>query len=172
MKIDHKSIFIGVIIGLFGLISSLSGQEYDITECIEIALDRKGTLVSAKLDVDSANEGVRGSYSGVLPSVGLSTSGGKTKYPVQESIIPDLINLEIDTISSGESSYMSAGLSINQTIYNGGRSLNAIKQAKVNLEIAKLRHRNTKIGVIQNVTRSYYGLLQAQQLLDLSLIHI
>ena len=56
MKIDHKSIFISVIIGLFGLISSLSGQEYDITECIEIALDRKGTLVSAKLDVDSANE--------------------------------------------------------------------------------------------------------------------
>ena len=168
MKIEYKSIFIGVIIGLFGSISSLSGQEYDITECIEIALDRKGTLVSAKLDVDSANEGVRGSYSGVLPSVGLSTSGGKTKYPVQESIIPDLINLEIDTISSGESSYMSAGLSINQTIYNGGRSLNAIKQAKVNLEIAKLRHRNTKIGVIQNVTRSYYGLLQAQQLLDVA----
>ena len=149
-------------------ISNLRAQEYDISECIKIALDRKGTLVSAELDVASANEGVRGSYSGVLPSVSLSTSGGKTKYPVQESIIPDLVNLEIDTIKSGESSYMSAGLSINQTIYNGGRSLNSIKQAKVNLDIAKLRQRNTKIEVIQNVTRSYYGLLQAQQLLDVA----
>ena len=149
-------------------ISNLRAQEYDISECIKIALDRKGTLVSAELDVASANEGVRGSYSGVLPSVSLSTSGGKTKYPVQESIIPDLVNLEIDTIKSGESSYMSAGLSINQTIYNGGRSLNSIKQAKVNLDIAKLRQRNTKIDVIQNVTRSYYGLLQAQQLLDVA----
>jgi outer membrane protein TolC len=63
---------------------------------------------------------------------------------------------------------MSAGLSINQTIYNGGRSINAVKQAKVNLDIAKLRERNTKTEVIQNVTRSYYGLLKAQQLLDVA----
>jgi outer membrane protein TolC len=150
------------------IISVARAQEYDVSECIKIALDRKGTLVSAGLDVESANQGVLGSYSGVLPSLRLSTSGGKTKYPVQESIIPDLVNLEIDTITSGESSYMSAGLSINQTIYNGGRSVNAIKQARINLDIAKLRQRNTKIEVIQNVTRSYYGLLQAQQLLDVA----
>ena len=150
------------------VISALGAQEYDISECIKIALDRKGTLVSASLDVESANQGVLGSYSGVLPSLSLSTSGGKTKYPVQESIIPDLVNLEIDTITSGESSYMSAGLSINQTIYNGGRSVNAIKQARINLDIAKLRQRNTKIEVIQNVTRAYYGLLQAQQLLEVA----
>ena len=157
------------IIILFLFIFSTSfAQVYDLSECIGIALESKRTLVSAELDVGSANEGVRGSYSGVLPSVSLSTSGGKTKYPVQENIIPDLVNLEIDTIKSGESSYMSAGVSINQTIYNGGRSLNSIKQAKVNLDIAKLRQRNTKIEVIQNVTRSYYGLLQGQQLLDVA----
>ena len=157
------------IIILFLLIFSTSfAQVYDLSECIGIALESKRTLVSAELDVGSANEGVRGSYSGVLPSVSLSTSGGKTKYPVQENIIPDLVNLEIDTIKSGESSYMSAGVSINQTIYNGGRSLNSIKQAKVNLDIAKLRQRNTKIEVIQNVTRSYYGLLQDQQLLEVA----
>ena len=135
-------------------LSAIGAQEYDIFECINIALDRKGTLVSAGLDVESANQGVLGSYSGMLPSLNLSTSGGRTKYPVQETIIPDLVNLEIDTIKSGESSYMSAGLSINQTIYNGGRSVNAVKQAKVNLDIAKLRQRNSKIEVIQNVTRS------------------
>ena len=157
------------IIILFLFIFSTSfAQVYDLSECIGIALESKRTLVSAELDVGSASEGVRGSYSGVLPSVSLSTSGGKTKYPVQENIIPDLVNLEIDTIKSGESSYMSAGVSINQTIYNGGRSLNSIKQAKVNLDIAKLRQRNTKIEVIQNVTRSYYGLLQDQQLLDVA----
>ena len=88
---------------------------------------------------------VKGSYSGILPSLNLSTSGGKTKYPSQESIIPDLVNLEIDTIKSGESSYMSAGLSINQTLYNGGRSFYNVKQAKINLEIAKLRERNIRM---------------------------
>ena len=73
-----------------------------------------------------------------------------------------------DRISSGESSYMSAGLSINKSIYNGGQSVNAIKQAKINLEISKLRGRNTKILVIQNVTRSYYSLLKSQELLDVA----
>ena len=154
---------------LFRSIASIIvAQEYDISECINIALDRKGTIVSAGLDVESANQGVKGSYSGILPSLNLSTSGGKTKYPTQESIIPDLVNLEIDTIKSGESSYMSAGLSINQTLYNGGRSFYNVKQAKINLEIAKLRERNIRIEVIQNVTRSYYGLLQDQQLLEVA----
>ena len=150
------------------LVSVIRAQDYDVSECIKIALDRKGTLVSARLDVESANQGVLGSYSGLLPSLNLSTSSGKTKYPDQEIIIPDLVNLEIDTISSGESSYMSAGLSINQTIYNGGQSLNAVKRAKVNFEIAKLRQRNTKTQVIQNVASSYYRLLKAQQLLEVS----
>ena len=157
-----------IIILVSFIFSTSFAQVYDLSECIGIALESKRTLVSAELDVGSANEGVRGSYSGVLPSISLSTSGGKTKYPLQENIIPDLVNLEIDTIKSGESSYMSAGVSINQTIYNGGRSLNSIKQAKINLDIAKLRKRNTKIEVIQNVTRSYYGLLQDQQLLDVA----
>ena len=150
-------------------VSITIAQDYDVFECIKIALDRKGTLVSAGLDVESANRGLLGSYSGLLPSLNVSTASGKTKYPDQEIIIPDLVNLEIDTVSSGESSYMSAGLSINQTIYNGGKSFNTVKQAKVNLEIAKLRERNTKIQVIQNVTSSYYGLLKAQQLLEVAL---
>ena len=150
-------------------LSTARAQDYDVSECIKIALGRKGTLVSAGLDVESAKQGLLGSYSGLLPSLNVSTSSGKTKYPDQEIIIPDLVNLEIDTISSGESSYMSAGLSINKTIYNGGKSLNTVKQAKVNLEIAKLRERNTKTQVIQNVTSSYYGLLKAQQLLEVAL---
>ena len=148
--------------------SICNAQIYDLPECIEIALERKRTLVSADLDVQSATKQVIGSYSGVLPSVSFSTNGGKTKYPNQESIVPDLVNLEIDTISSGESSYMSAGVSINKSIYNGGQSVNAIKQAKINLEISKLRERNTKILVIQNVTRSYYSLLKSQELLDVA----
>ena len=45
---------------LFGSIFSITvAQEYDISECINIALDRKGTLVSAGLDVESANQGVK-----------------------------------------------------------------------------------------------------------------
>ena len=105
-------------------VSTTIAQDYDVSECIKIALDRKGTLVSAGLDVESANQGLLGSYSGLLPSLNVSTASGKTKYPDQEIIIPDLVNLEIDTIKSGKSSYMSAGLSINQTINQASIFLN------------------------------------------------
>ena len=45
--------------------SICNAQIYDLPECIEIALERKRTLVSADLDVQSATKQVIGSYSGV-----------------------------------------------------------------------------------------------------------
>ena len=80
----------------------------------------------------------------------------------------DFDNAELDTISSSSSGSRSTGLSMSQTIYNGGRSLNSIKQAKINLDITKLNQRQIKIQVIQNVARSYFGLLQNQELYEVS----
>ena len=150
------------------LISSLMGQDYDLSECIKIALERKKTLVSAELEVQSAEKGVTGSYSGLLPSVNLSTSSGRTHYPEQETITLDFENNKLDTSVSSSASSMSTGLSINQTLYDGGRSFNTVQQARTNLDIARLNQRQIRIQTIQNVAISYYGLLQAQQLLDVA----
>ena len=120
------------------------------------------------MEVQSAEKGVTGSYSGLLPSVNLSTSSGRTQYPEQETISLDFENNKLDTSVSSSTSSMSTGLSINQTLYDGGRSFNTVRQARTNLDIARLNQRQTRIQVIQNVASSYYGLLQAQQLLDVA----
>ena len=156
---------------LFIILSLLSGifaQGYGLDDCIEIALDGKKTLLSAKLNVASAERGVTGSFSGLLPSLNASTSAGRTHFPEIENISYDLQNPTSDTTMSSYYDNMSAGLSLNQTIFDGGRSWNQVKQARSNLEIAKLNQRSTKIQVIQNVIKSYYGLLQAQQLYDVA----
>ena len=156
---------------LFIILSLLSGifaQGYGLDDCIEIALDGKKTLLSAKLNVASAERGITGSFSGLLPSLNASTSAGRTHFPETENISYDLQNLTSDTTMSSYYDNMSAGLSLNQTIFDGGRSWNQVKQARSNLEIAKLNQRSTKIQVIQNVIKSYYGLLQAQQLYDVA----
>ena len=156
---------------LFIILSLLSGifaQGYGLDDCIEIALDGKKTLLSAKLNVASAERGVTGSFSGLLPSLNASTSAGRTHFPETENISYDLQNLTSDTTMSSYYDNMSAGLSLNQTIFDGGRSWNQVKQARSNLEIAKLNQRSTKIQVIQNVIKSYYGLLQAQQLYEVA----
>ena len=111
----------------------------------------------------SAEQGLKGSYSGLLPSLSASTSTGRTQFPERESISYDFDNLTSDTTVTSHYDNMSAGISLSQTLYNGGRSWNQVKQAKSQLEIAKLNQRTTKIQVIQNVIQSYYGLLKAQQ---------
>ena len=156
---------------LFIILSLLSGifaQGYGLDDCIEIALDGKKTLLSAKLNVASAERGITGSFSGLLPSLNASTSAGRTHFPEKENISYDLQNPTPDATMSSYYDNMSAGLSLNQTIFDGGRSWNQVKQARSNLEIAKLNQRSTKIQVIQNVIKSYYGLFQAQQLYDVA----
>ena len=142
--------------------------EYDLAECIGIALENKKTLKSAELDVRYAEKEVFASYSGLLPTISFGTNIGKTYYPERKMVTIDFENIGLDTSTSNSSKSMSTGLSLNQTLYDGGRSFNTVRQAKTNLEISKLNQRQTKIQVIQNVTRSYFGLLQTQELFEVS----
>ncbi len=148
---------------ILSLLSGLFSQGYGLVDCIKIALEEKKTIRSAELGVASAEQGLKGSYSGLLPSLSASTSTGRTQFPERESISYDFYNLTSDTTVTSHYDNMSAGISLSQTLYNGGRSWNQVKQAKSQLEIAKLNQRTTKIQVIQNVIQSYYGLLKAQQ---------
>ena len=149
--------------------SGLFAQGYELADCIEIALGSKKTLQSSELGVFSAEEGVKGSYSGFLPSLSASTSTGRTHFPQVETITPNFETFSVDTTLSSSYDNISAGISLNQNIFNGGRSLNQVKQAKSQLNIARLNHRSTKIQVIQNVIQSYYGLLKAQEFYEVAL---
>ena len=155
-----------IISGL--LISDITAQEYALYDCVQIALEGKKTVLSAELGVNSAEQGLKRSYSGLLPSLSASTSTGRTQFPERESISYDFDNFTSDTTVTSHYDNMSAGISLNQTLYDGGRSWNQVNRAKSQLEIAKLNRRSTKIQVIQNVIKSYYGLLQAQKLLNVA----
>ena len=146
----------------------VNAQGYTLNDCIQIAIDGKKTVLSAELGVVSASKGLKASYSGLLPSVQAATSAGQTRFQERESISLDLANYEIDTTRTDHYNSYSAGLTLNQTVYDGGRSWNQVQQAKTNLDIAKLNQRSINIQVIQKVIQSYYDLLQAQKLLDVS----
>ena len=148
-------------------------QDYTLDDCIQIAIDGKKTVLSAELGVVSASKGLKASYSGLLPSVQAATSAGQTRFPEIESHTLtdyDVLTHEAtyDTTRTDYYNTFSAGLTLNQTLYDGGRSWNQVQQAKTNLDIAKLNQRLINIQVIQKVIQSYYGLLQAQKLLDVS----
>ena len=146
----------------------INAQGYTLNDCIDIAIGGKRTILSAELGVVSASKGLRASYSGLLPSVQAATGTGKTFLPPTETISLDFDNYELDTIKTDHYNSYSAGFTLNQTLYDGGRSWNQVQQAKTNLEIARLNQRLIHIQVIQKVIQSYYGLLKAQKLLDVS----
>ena len=162
MKIFPVILFLGL------LISEITAQGYTLDDCIRTALEGKKTVLSAELGVVSATKGLTGSYSGLLPSLRATTSAGQTQFPEQESVTINYETLTLDTTKTSHFNNLSAGVSLNQTIYDGGRSFNQVKQARTNLDIARLNQRLTKIQVIQNVIKSYYGLLQAQKLLNVA----
>ena len=162
MKIFPVILFLGL------LVSEITAQGYTLDDCIRTALEGKKTVLSAELGVVSATKGLTGSYSGLLPSLRATTSAGQTQFPEQESVTINYETLTLDTTKTSHFNNLSAGVSLNQTIYDGGRSFNQVKQARTNLDIARLNQRLTKIQVIQNVIKSYYGLLQAQKLLDVA----
>ncbi len=143
-------------------------QSYTLNDCIHIAIEGKKTVLSSELDVLSSYKGLISSYSSFLPSVQVSSGIGRTYFPELENYNIDFEKLTIDTTRSNFYSNYNAGIYLNQKIYDGGRSLNQIKKAKIALEISKYNQRLKKIEVIQNVIRSYYGLLQAEKLLDVS----
>ncbi len=159
------------IILLLIIINLLNAQGYGLRDCIDIALEGKTTIHSSELEVLSAEQGLKGSYSGLLPSINASTNSSRTQFPESSNttFVYSDSTLDAKTITTDHYNNLSAAITLNQTIYDGGRSVNQIKQAKSQLEIAKLGHRNVKIQVIQKVIESYYGLLKAQQLHQVSI---
>jgi len=153
---------------IFLFLSIVNAQGYTLNDCIQIAIDQKKTVLSAEIGVVSASKGLKASYSGLLPSVQASGGRGVNYFPEQENINIDFEEYKFDTSRTDHFDSYSAGISLNQTIYDGGRSWNLIRQARGNLDIAKLNQRLVNTQVIQKVIQSYYGLLQSQKLLNVS----
>ena len=149
---------------IFLVLCIIKAQSYTLNDCIQIALDGKKTVLSAGIDVNTAKKGLTSSYSGLLPSLQFSTNIAQNKFPNRRSVDFNFESLTFDTTFTSSINNYSAGLSLNQMLYDGGRTINRVKQAKTNLNTSKLNQRQIKSQVIQKVIQAYYDLLKAQKL--------
>ena len=167
-----------IVFIIFILFQYLFGQNYSLNDCIQTALGQKKTILSATLEVASAEKAVKASYSGILPSIQAISGVTQNRFPERQAISYDFSSftdfnfldpqIPLDTSVSSSFNNLSAGLSLNQLVYDGGRSKIQIQQARVNLDIAHFNERLIKTNVIQKVIQSYYNLLQAQKLYDVA----
>ena len=101
------------------------------------------------MDLESSRQGLKGSYSSILPSVRFSGSMNESRFSTQTSV-----------------SSATSAISLSQNIYDGGVWWNTIKQAKSNYKIAEQFDRQVKTNIIRNVHSAYFNYLKASQLID------
>ena len=142
-------------------------QTYSLVEAIEIALENKEALKTSALDLQSSRQGVKGSYSRILPSIRFSGNMSESRFPVQTGGYNETTGeITLDKISRLTSS--SSSISLSQNIYDGGVWWNTIRQAKNSYRIAEQFDRQVITNIIRNVHSAYFNYLKASQLLDVA----
>ena len=73
-----------LLISLFLLVTSAKSEALALVDCIQIALSNKETLKASALDLQIAQQTLKGSYSNILPSLMFSGSSSESSFPSQE----------------------------------------------------------------------------------------
>ena len=115
---------------LFLLVTSAKSEVLALADCIQIALSNKETLKASALDLQSAQQTVKGSYSNILPSLIFSGNSSESGFPDQEGVYnPATGEIILGNVSSLTST--STGISLSQNIYDGGIWWNTSRSQKI-----------------------------------------
>jgi len=123
--------------------------------CIETALRNQPSLQAGRAELAPGKGREKQAVSGYLPKVKADTGYSESR---QDG------GAFGDTISKT----YSTSLSVNQTIYDFGRTGNAYDSACLHTRSAELEVEQVKQGVILNVKQAYFDLLQSQRLVLLA----
>jgi len=128
-----------------------------LIECLKLAQQNNPTLQAAALDSDIAAESVTRERGGYLPQV-----DGRAAYTWQKDPQAFMIAGRIE--QTQEPDFASAGLSVEQTLYDFGRTSSKVGEARALEKSAEARFRGLKQDVFLRTTAVYYSILQAQAL--------
>jgi len=129
-----------------------AAEELTLRDCIDLALQNQPTIIAARENVIAGRGRVTQATSPYLPQVSASTG-----YAESHSLGGALG----DTITK---SYATS-LSVNQMIYDFGRSGNTLSAARLGTQSAERDADRVVNDVILNVKQSYYALLAAGKLM-------
>ena len=160
------------------ILSAQSGsiENLSLNECVKIALENNVDINTSRNLAEIARLAAKGSYSNILPRIDASFSGGQLQFgessylgdvPVGQDSAGNIIYEQRTLTAAGRKrdSY-SAGLTLNQNIFDGGFWWNNIKHKKVLNEASKYDLIFSENQVMKLVSQYYYDLLKNMKLLD------
>ena len=144
------------LILFFLLLTFALSQKLSLEDCIQIGLNNKSTLKSASSGKSAAEQSVKTSFSNLLPSVGFSGNLNRTYFP------------KTNISSTAHSQTMSGGISVTQKVYDGGQTINQVKQTKSFFKIASFSYQSTRLRIIRDVIHGYFEFLKAKELKEVA----
>lgn len=158
----HKPVLLIFItlMGCFGYTQDLNQKSYSLDECISIALENNLDLKSANLRANSAKVNHQQSKANLLPSINGNFNLGVNDGRSIDPFTNDFINQEL--------TFSNMGLSLDMTIFNGFRLLNAAKQNHLNRKASELEKEAAQQDLVLNVTLAYLQVLNNKAVLDLT----
>lgn len=150
-----------------------------LDQCIKMALENNSTLRNAERNYQIAGTSVATSRAGLLPRVNVSLSSGRFRQgdrtlqqdaPVGVDSATGAILYERREITQSgfTSSSNSAQLSVSQTLFDFGASINRLRQSSASEEASRFSFESTRQNTILLVKQRYFGHLRNQRLLEVN----
>lgn len=160
MKQKQLIIAFIVLINWASFPQDLTTKVYTLDECINVALENNLDLKSTNLRANSAKIDHQQSKANLFPNVNGNFNLGVNDGRSIDPFTNDFINQEL--------TFSNMGLSLNMTVFNGFRLLNAAKQNQLNREAAELEIEAAKQDLVLNVTLAYLQVLNSKAILELT----
>jgi len=168
---------LGFFVAAGRLYAQEEGRPFTLEDCVNLALERNAGVRKAELAVDAAQATVLGTWSGLLPHVNASFASGrfiqgdrirKMDVPVgYDPTTGQVIYEQRQIVQKGvERNSHYARLSVAQNLFDWGRSLNILQQARSRQEAAELAFIAARQAVVLDVYTKYFALLKAVKLLE------
>lgn len=161
----HKNWLVPLI-----LAAPLGAQEpLSLAEAVRLSLARNQTIAAASAGASAAQERIHEARSGRLPKLNYAESFTRSDNPVfvfsslltQHQFTAD--NFQLGPLNRPESlNNFQSQLTLDQVLYDGGRTHQAVRSAELAHEISGEEERHAHMEVLAGVARAYYGVLLAE----------
>ncbi len=153
------------------------GRPLSLEECVSLALENNASVRKAALGVDLAGAAVLGTWSGLLPHVNAGFASGRfiqgdriRKMDVPVGYDPQsgkVIYEQREIVQKGvERNSHYARLTLAQNLFDWGRSLTLLQQARSQERAAEQALVAAREAVVLDVYTKYFALLKAVKLLE------
>ncbi|MBR3604089.1 MAG: TolC family protein [Elusimicrobiaceae bacterium] len=152
--------------------SSLINDELTLENAIRIGLENNNDFLLAQQEVIVAEQKVKQAKFLFLPQ--FSLQGTATWYDLDyPMVLPESVANRLipnnDALETGDKhQFFGVGVTGTQYLYSGGRIRGALKMAEANLKQVQSKYESVKNAVVLDIKKSFFQLLYAQYLLELS----